>query len=215
MNVKLIACTKVVSYDFPYQEKNSEQFLPVQTARISYRSESIDQEADRKLNEKLIKAGHHTPLESINYTFLVENVSKILLGQITRHRIGIGFTAQSGRRVDLSDVDYYLPNIDYCEMKDYAEQVMKNFYLYANDVYKELLSVGVRPQEARYILPASRLTSFYMYINARALRHFFELRLDKHAEGEINQLARKLFDVVYEIHPILYEDLIRLRKGGK
>ena len=42
--------------------------------------------------------------------------------------------------------------------------------------------------------------------NARSLRHFFDLRLDNRAQWEIRDLAVRMFELVYEVAPELFED---------
>jgi thymidylate synthase (FAD) len=47
-----------------------------------------------------------------------------------------------------------------------------------------------------------------VYVNARSLRHFFELRLDGSAEWEIRRLAYLMFNDVMEKAPTLFEDFL-------
>jgi thymidylate synthase (FAD) len=60
----------------------------------------------------------------------------------------------------------------------------------------------------RRLMPVGWSTSAYMYVNARSLRHFFGLRLDKSAEWEIRRLAYLLFNDVMAKAPTLFEDLL-------
>jgi thymidylate synthase (FAD) len=57
-------------------------------------------------------------------------------------------------------------------------------------------------------MPVGWSTAAYVYVNARSLRHFFELRLEKSAEWEIRRLAYLMFNDVMSIAPTLFEDLI-------
>lgn len=45
------------------------------------------------------------------------------------------------------------------------------------------------------------------WINARALRDFFRLRLAPDAEWEIRRIALMLYDIVIELTPSLFEDI--------
>jgi thymidylate synthase (FAD) len=76
------------------------------------------------------------------------------------------------------------------------------------EVYEELQSLGVRNQELRRLMPVGWSTAAYVYVNARSLRHFFELRLEKSAEWEIRRLAYLMFDDVMAMAPSLFEDLV-------
>lgn len=55
--------------------------------------------------------------------------------------------------------------------------------------YDAAISAGVRPEEARRILPQSMYTTIWNAWQPSALDVFFKLRLDKHAQREIRDLA--------------------------
>jgi thymidylate synthase (FAD) len=44
-------------------------------------------------------------------------------------------------------------------------------------------------------------------MNARELRHFFELRLDVSAQAEIRELAKKMLTEVKKVTKVLFNDL--------
>lgn len=55
--------------------------------------------------------------------------------------------------------------------------------------YRAAIDEGVKPEDARYLLPEATKTSLVMTINARSLQNLFTLRLDAHAQWEIRELA--------------------------
>ena len=63
--------------------------------------------------EKIRKMGHMTPFEHASFTFGIDGVSRVLLAQLTRHRIA-SFSVQSQRYVNYTDMpyDFVVPNID-------------------------------------------------------------------------------------------------------
>jgi thymidylate synthase (FAD) len=69
--------------------------------------------------------------------------------------------------------------------------------------YQEALSDGVAPEQARLLLPA-----YAMYVRWRwtaslnALLHFVSLRIDGHAQYEIQQYANIVNDIVMEHYPL-------------
>jgi len=77
--------------------------------------------------------------------------------------------------------------------------------------YERLIKYGVPVEDARYVLPPAFFTHISITCNARALRHFLELRLHKSAQLEIRELACKVFDIVYDLYPVIFEDLKDLR----
>ena len=52
--------------------------------------------------ERIMQSGHLSVLEHAVFTFAVEGVSRVLLAQLTRHRIA-SFSVQSQRYVSLSE----------------------------------------------------------------------------------------------------------------
>lgn len=190
--------------------------LPAYTARQSHESEGT-YEDDLRLNRKLVAWGHHTCLEAVQFVYWVTGVSKSLAGQWTRHRIGIGWTFRSTRYVKANKNTFVYPALEYIDAED---QVLAIYRAYEREhrrsieVYDELRAMGVRNQELRRLMPVGWATSAYVYVNARSLRHFFELRLDTSAEWEIRRLAYLMFNDVMDRTPSLFEDLAgRFTKG--
>ncbi len=61
-------------------------------------------------------------------------------------------------------------------------------------------------QAARSVLPNATETKLFLTGNARALRHFLEMRGSRHAEPEIRQLAAVVLDVLVKESPHLFGD---------
>ncbi len=61
--------------------------------------------------------------------------------------------------------------------------------------YLEALENGVKPQEARRIIPQAAYTQIWGAFMPKQLKNFFDLRLDSHAQWEIRQVARAMKDL--------------------
>lgn len=61
-------------------------------------------------------------------------------------------------------------------------------------------------QAARSVLPNATETKIFVTANARALRHFIELRASRHADAEIRMLANKLHELLVKEAPNLFSD---------
>ncbi len=185
--------------------------LPAYTARQSHESEGT-YEDDLRLNRKLITWGHHTCLEAVQFVYCVTGVSKSLAGQWTRHRIGIGWTFRSTRYVKASKNMFIYPALEYLDSEDQVSEIYRAYDReprHAMEVYDELSRLGVRNQELRRLMPVGWSTAAYVYVNARSLRHFFGLRLEKSAEWEIRRLAYIMFNHAMDVAPSLFEDFVR------
>jgi thymidylate synthase (FAD) len=66
----------------------------------------------------------------------------------------------------------------------------------AHDLYRELMNAGVPAEDARFVLPNAASTKLVMTMNARELRHFFELRCCRRSQWEIQTLAREMLRLV-------------------
>jgi thymidylate synthase (FAD) len=75
-------------------------------------------------------------------------------------------------------------------------------------VYRRLIASGVPKEDARFVLPNACETSLIMTINARSLRNFFKLRMDKHAQWEIRELAMSMYNQIKDQYAILFEDIV-------
>ena len=64
-----------------------------------------------------------------------------------------------------------------------------------NHYYKALDS-GVKPEEARRILPQAMMTQIWGAFQPSQLDNWFKLRLDKHAQSEIRMVAQAMQELI-------------------
>lgn len=60
------------------------------------------------------------------------------------------------------------------------------------DHYDEAIAAGVKPEEARRILPQAMMTRIWGAFQPTQLANFFTLRLDSHAQREIRSVAEAM-----------------------
>lgn len=146
------------------------------------------------------KADHMSVFEHASITFKVEGVSRACLAQITRHRLA-SFCVESQRycKYDFSGDDWYITPP---EIKSDSELIdkFKNTVHRCADEYHEALEFGVRPEDARFMLPEATKTNFVVTMNVRELFHFFDMRLDKAAQWEIRELAREMLEAASRVN---------------
>ena len=61
-------------------------------------------------------------------------------------------------------------------------------------LYQDLLKSGVKPEDARYVLPEACKTNINMTMNIRELESFYRLRADRSAQWEIRNLAGEIMN---------------------
>jgi thymidylate synthase (FAD) len=164
-------------------------------------------DADR-LFRHIVHSGHTSTLEHINFTFALEGVSRVLLAQLTRHRVGFGFSVQSQRYVsDASDkkkggFQHVVPPkvAEIEEAAAYYDQVMESL----QTAYDRLVELGVPKEDARFVLPNAASTNITMTANLRALLTFYSKRKPgRGAQWEIAELAERLRSEVVKAEPWL------------
>lgn len=168
---------------------------------------SNDQEA---FVQKVMGMGHDSVLEHASFTFLVEGVSRVLLAQLTRHRIA-SFSVQSQRYVSYqSGFGYIIPPAIRALGEDAVaeyESQMAQIQGWYEGWQQKLGNAGEKSNEdARFVLPGACETRVLFTMNARELRHFFALRMCNRAQWEIRAMAQQMFEQVYPVAPALFAD---------
>lgn len=199
MNVKLINHT-------PEPEK-----LVASAAKLCYSSkadidslmQSIDTEEAEKFVEKLMSLGHQSPLEHVTFTFAIEGVSRALLAQLSRHRIGISLSVRSQRYCTEDNFEVVTPasianNTEAKHVFDTTMDVIQAAYNVLIDQY------NIPKEDARAVLPNACCTRMIVTMNTRELLHFFSERCCIRAQSEIRTLAYKMLILCKEVAPALF-----------
>ena len=151
-----------------------------------------------------ITLGHLSVFEHAFFTFAISGISRSCSHQFVRHRL-FSFTQQSQRYVKLKNKDAFVvpPSIEANKdaLQIYEEELQNIF-----NTYQKLLSMKVPEEDARFILPNATETKIVATANTRELMHFFKLRLDKDAQWEIRALAQKMFALVSDIAPDIFNE---------
>ena len=144
--------------------------------------------------------GHESVSEHATYTFKVCGASVVLLKQLTRHRIA-SYSVRSQRYCGVTP-DWVTPKS--IQGNPDAERGYHVALHMAFEAYLGLLERGIKPEDARYVIPQGVRCNFIFTMNTRELRHFFELRLCSRAQDEIRELAAKMLDLVQPLAPISF-----------
>lgn len=145
---------------------------------------------DEYVNDILLNDGMPTFLEYINLTFKLENVSRALQQQLTRHRIGFSYSIQSMRCIDLPNFadkkEYYNPFEEGTEKHNSYHSKMKII----QKEYRQALVDGVPTQDARGLLPMNIYSTITFSCSLRALIGMLNKRLCLKTQGEFREVAR-------------------------
>lgn len=159
--------------------------------------------------ERLLNMGHESVLEHASFTFGVEGVSRVLLAQLTRHRLA-SFSVQSQRYVSYEKGFGYIVPPKIAALGPEAEAEFKAQMEQMHAWYtgwQEKLGTGEGGNEdARFVLPGACETRLMVTMNTRELRHFFNLRMCERAQWEIRAMATEMHRLVMEAAPALFKD---------
>lgn len=178
------------------------------SARLCYSAvgaEELEQSMSEAQVDKLIKKlsdmGHLSTFEHVSFTFAIEGISRVLTHQLVRHRIA-SYSQQSQRYVAEHGFEYIVPPTiaDKPEAKMKYDALMRQ----VQQIYDELLELGVHQEDARYILANATETKIVVTMNARSLLHFFEKRCCQRAQWEIRNLANAMLAEVQAVAPRLF-----------
>lgn len=145
------------------------------------------------------RAGHTSVFEHVSITFRIEGISRACSHQLVRHRLA-SYVQESQRytKIDVWHGDWYVmpPTIEQNEglCKQYKDHMAD-----AGRAYDKALYHGIKPEDARYLLPEATKTSVVMTMNLREFESFYKLRIDKAAQWEIRELARWMLRSLDEI----------------
>ena len=151
-----------------------------------------------RLIKHVMNHGHTSTFEHVSFTFGVSDVSRSLLAQLTRHRIGFSYSVQSQRYVnhDKHNFGFVVPP----NIKEKGGNVLEDYQLLMEkiqNVYSTLVEKGVKPEDARYVLPNAATTNITVTMNLRAILDFYSKRNSlTHAQWEIATLTEQFRKLV-------------------
>jgi len=197
----------------------------VNSARVSFgkRKETYDK-SDRALVRYLAKHKHFSPFRHMVVQFHLK-APEFVMRQWYKHVVGIETTSSyptkdhawneiSGRYTPVSD--YYIPEIWRKQSEDNKQasegeldklQQKRMSHLYerylfeVERVYDTMVDAGMAKEQARVVLPLSQYTEVYWTASFQAIMNFIELRDETTAQWEIQQYAKCLKEMMYEIYP--------------
>jgi len=171
--------------------------------------------------DHILEVGHGSVLEHAAWNLLFTGISRTCTHELIRHRAGWGYSQLSQRYVDESVAEYVIPDCiadDPELLRIWRDAVAQSHQAYMTlteklkDRFQEepdkTLRRKLARQAARSVLPNATETKIFVTANARALRHFIEMRGSRHAEPEIRKLAVAVLRVMQKEAPNLFSDYV-------
>ena len=186
-------------------------------ARVSYGEGTRSVSDNRNLIRYLVRHKHTSPLEMGTVKFHLK-LPIFVMRQLVRHRTA-SLNEYSGRYSIMSN-DCYVPELDYIQPQsktnnqgrsdDGLSDEWKNKYQQTiNDIRNKCLIAyrflignesiehgGLTRELARTVLPVSNYTECYWKMDLHNFFHFCRLRMDDHAQQEIQDYAKVMYEMV-------------------
>jgi thymidylate synthase (FAD) len=205
------------------------EVLAEMAGRLCYLSYGRGRKTNREFLDHLIEVGHGSVLEHAVWSFLVTGVSRSFTHELVRHR-HLSYSQLSQRYVNESESPYVEPDVIAGDPALHA--IWESAVNAARDAYDRLVEglerrYAAEPdptlrrklarQAARSVLPNATETRIFVTGNARALRHFIEMRGAPAADVEIRKVALQVLDLLQRESPALFGDYERyaLPEGGQ
>jgi thymidylate synthase (FAD) len=138
-------------------------------------------------------------------TFLFEGISRACTHQLVRHRLA-SFSQESQRYVDLSRGGWQPIVPEAVAQQPEAMAELEEFWRIAETKYAKLRQLGIRKEDARFLLPNAAETRIVTTMNFAAWSHFLWLRaVDTAAQWEIRTLGQRVLAMLYAIAPTVFQ----------
>ena len=166
--------------------------------------EKIDSDTAKRVIEHVTGYGHYSIIEHASFTFSIEGVSRAMTHQLVRHRIA-SYTQQSQRYVAYNTLENYVTPPTIASNAE-AEKTFNETLKEISKAYQDLLKDGIPKEDARFILPNAAKTNIIVTMNARELRHFFNMRCCARAQWEMREAATEMLRQAKKAAPTLFEN---------
>lgn len=138
-------------------------------------------------------------------TVLLDGVSRSLTHQLVRHRFA-SISQRSQRYVDQNKAGWQYVTPPSIANNQEANEVYDACMGTISWTYRKLRDMGVRKEDARFVLPNADTTKLVVSMTFEGWRHFIWLRaLDVAAQWEIRAVAQEILVILNEIAPSEWE----------
>ena len=168
-------------------------------------------EKDAKLIRYLAKHKHISPFGHCFASFHIK-APIFVARQLVKHKF-LRWNEISRRYVD-DEPEFYVPDVwrgRSADKKQGSEGEVKYEGPLGNynqlDIYKELLRVGIAPEQARMVLPQSTMTEWYWSGSLDAFADMCRLRCKSDTQLETRMVANGISNKMLELFPVSWWEL--------
>lgn len=171
------------------------------TSYLSFGKQGKDTE--KAFIRMLIKRGHLSVLEHAYAAFRISGVSRAFTHQLVRHRL-CSFIQQSQRYVDERNFNFIEPQS--IKNNPEAHSIFTESIDNARKTYMKLQKLGIKNEDARFVLPNATESQIVITANLREWRHIVKLRGEPDAQWEIRRAAIEILKILKKHAPTVFGD---------
>ena len=163
----------------------------------------------------LMMEQHSSPLEHVSFSFAIEGISRACLAQLTRHRT-FKFNVQSQRYVEGKNFDFVMPDLSYIthfSSRIHSREIIEEVFDSIRDCYDTLITLGVKKEDARAILPQATTCNLVVTMDLNNFRNFLRQRLCVHAQKEIRELSQEMVKLLKPYIPFVDHKVLLCQRG--
>ena len=172
-------------------------------AKICYATKALEDGGKDITNQLVFGHGHLAALRFAYATVSVEGISVACQNQIVRSK-HLDFMVQSKRYVNATKGEFNF--ISPAGLAPTHLDAMRVQWDTALALYNRLIAEGCKKEDARAILPANTSTKMNITGNVQAWWSFFVLRLNAHAQTEVREVAKEIFNQLSVPYPNVFND---------
>jgi thymidylate synthase (FAD) len=186
-----------------YTPEAAEVLLFTKSTRLSLSPGLMDEirgwSPEKKLAElKYMSNTIPSSWEFVDYTFLVEGVSRAYTHQQVRTRAA-SYAQQSMRVLDMGGYDYVFTERN--QQDPAAVALINQLNQKVQRCYRDLTALGQPPEDARGILPTNIATNIVCKFNLRTLVELAQSRTGGRTQREYQRVIGAMADAVLAVHP--------------
>ena len=180
---------------------------------------------DAKLIKYLAKHGHYSPFGHAFASFHIK-APIFVARQLVKHKF-LRWNEISRRYVD-DEPEFYVPNkwrgrsddkkqgssdtvVEFLRMQGFGEQSVHDgsfkHQMHSLDLYRDMVTAGVCPEQARMVLPQSTMTEWYWSGSLDAFSDMCKLRCKEDTQLETRIVANTISEEMNYLFPISWESL--------
>lgn len=168
-----------------------------QYAGICYNS-SMDSNSCVRRAISCKNKGHLATLRFASAVFHVSGISRVCSHQFVRSK-HLDFLQRSQRYCSELQSSVVEPKMTQEQEAEYFTAILG-----AQEAYENLIKLGMKKEDARFVLPEATTTELIVVGNFQAWLDFIALRADTHAQWEIREVAKTINNILSDHAPGLF-----------